>query len=461
ERITQTNAVVGTIAYLAPEVARGDDATSASDVFSLGSTLYTTVEGQPPFGRHDNPVRMLNIVGSGIIRPPENAGPLTPLLLRMLELNPATRPDAGTLHEQLRQIAARSSMTDNGPDKDTTGPPVPARSRRLAPLAGVLVAVALLAVVLAIVLADGNQVPGSPRAASAPEIRMGDDQRSIDSCALLKVKDGSLRQFDDLQQPVPGIDLGSCRADITGKYDTALVSVEISGPTNGSSDLDGRKVDLGGVAVFQQPLQNNSDGKKCQSVVRLSDNSDFYFYTYPTSFTLGKPIDLCAVTRTVAAAAVHRFASTGIPRSAGLYANYPIAARDACDTVDDATLRSAAGADPQQHYHGFANWSCHWGTEEPGRSSVSVTFQLRGKDDLDGEGASTKVAGHPAYQKQGQPKNKNNPWECQLHVVQTPPEHGSTLSQAFTVVVNSPQPQRRQCAAANTVATAVEQNLWP
>ncbi|MGH3621185.1 MAG: protein kinase domain-containing protein, partial [Sciscionella sp.] len=163
ERITQTNAVVGTIAYLAPEVARGDDATSASDVFSLGATLYTAVEGQPPFGRHDNPVRMLNLVGSGIIRPPENAGPLTPLLLRMLELDPATRPDADTLHTQLGQLAARPPVTGpatplhqgvappasgNGPQAATTGPPVPARSRRLAPLAGVLVAVALLAVVL-------------------------------------------------------------------------------------------------------------------------------------------------------------------------------------------------------------------------------------------------------------------------------------------------------------------------
>ena len=48
--LTSTGMVTGTPAYLAPEVARGTSSSAASDVFSLGATLYAAVEGPPPFG---------------------------------------------------------------------------------------------------------------------------------------------------------------------------------------------------------------------------------------------------------------------------------------------------------------------------------------------------------------------------------------------------------------------------
>ncbi len=52
--LTQTGQITGTPAFLAPEVAQGREMTEASDVFSLGATLYTCLEGQPPFGMEDN-----------------------------------------------------------------------------------------------------------------------------------------------------------------------------------------------------------------------------------------------------------------------------------------------------------------------------------------------------------------------------------------------------------------------
>ena len=45
-----TGMVHGTPAFLAPEVARGADASPASDVFSLGATLYAALEGIRPSG---------------------------------------------------------------------------------------------------------------------------------------------------------------------------------------------------------------------------------------------------------------------------------------------------------------------------------------------------------------------------------------------------------------------------
>ena len=50
ETLTHTGPEPGTPAYQAPEVADGGPATSASDVYSLGATLFAAVDGRPPRG---------------------------------------------------------------------------------------------------------------------------------------------------------------------------------------------------------------------------------------------------------------------------------------------------------------------------------------------------------------------------------------------------------------------------
>ena len=90
--LTTTGLIHGTPAYLAPEVARGEEATYASDVFSFGATLYAALEGAPPFGTDQNSIALLHRVAAGHIEPPRRCGALTPLIIRMLAAEPDDRP---------------------------------------------------------------------------------------------------------------------------------------------------------------------------------------------------------------------------------------------------------------------------------------------------------------------------------------------------------------------------------
>ncbi|MDT8915912.1 serine/threonine-protein kinase [Amycolatopsis sp. PS_44_ISF1] len=102
--LTATGEISGTPAFLAPEAARGEEATFPSDVFALGATLYMAVEGAPPFGTADNAIALLYRVSSGEIIPPERAGRLEPLLLKLLELKPEDRPSMTEVLAELREL---------------------------------------------------------------------------------------------------------------------------------------------------------------------------------------------------------------------------------------------------------------------------------------------------------------------------------------------------------------------
>ncbi|WIY07382.1 serine/threonine-protein kinase [Amycolatopsis mongoliensis] len=119
-KLTATGEIAGTPAYLAPEVARGEDADFAADVFSLGATLYAAVEGKPPYGTADNPIALLYKASSGEIEPPEKAERLTPLLLRMLATDPAERPSMDEVEQELRGL-----LTDVEPGESVLAATLP------------------------------------------------------------------------------------------------------------------------------------------------------------------------------------------------------------------------------------------------------------------------------------------------------------------------------------------------
>jgi len=132
--LTRTGMIHGTPAYLAPEVARGEDASFPADVFSLGSTLYAALEGSPPFGSDGNSLALLHKVAAANVSPPTRAGSLTPFLLEMLASEPDDRPSMEAVAVTLADLRS----DDGALDVHTTAPmaavvatPAPERERDL------------------------------------------------------------------------------------------------------------------------------------------------------------------------------------------------------------------------------------------------------------------------------------------------------------------------------------------
>ena len=102
--VTSSGVLIGSPSYMAPERARGSKVGPASDLWSLGATLYTAVEGRPPFDR-DSAVATLAALVMDDPDEPERAGPLWPLIRALLQRDPSARPPAETVAERLREIA--------------------------------------------------------------------------------------------------------------------------------------------------------------------------------------------------------------------------------------------------------------------------------------------------------------------------------------------------------------------
>lgn len=110
--MTQAGMVVGTPGFTAPERIRGDIATPASDLWSVGATLYAAVEGRGPFDR----VGGSSLISAGVAsedapRAP-SAGPLGPVIEALLGRDPAARPDATTAE---RLLAGAATEARTGP----------------------------------------------------------------------------------------------------------------------------------------------------------------------------------------------------------------------------------------------------------------------------------------------------------------------------------------------------------
>lgn len=117
--LTQTGLVMGSPAYIPPERAQGERAVPASDLWSLGATLYAAVEGRSPYERSDA-MASLAAALSEPVPPPRNAGPLREVLEGLLAREPRHRMTADRALPLLAEVAARQPEPPMPPMRDPT-----------------------------------------------------------------------------------------------------------------------------------------------------------------------------------------------------------------------------------------------------------------------------------------------------------------------------------------------------
>jgi len=105
DQLTAIGFMTGTPGYLSPELARGEDPDSASDVWALGATLYAAVEGRSPYESRSNPIALLRAIATERPRPMTHAGALAPAIEAMMDEDPARRWDMATSAKRLGGIA--------------------------------------------------------------------------------------------------------------------------------------------------------------------------------------------------------------------------------------------------------------------------------------------------------------------------------------------------------------------
>nr|WP_189492379.1 serine/threonine-protein kinase [Streptomyces sp. San01] len=102
--ITRTGEIVGSVDYLAPERVSGAAPGPASDLWALGATLFTAVEGKSPF-RRTSPISTMQAVVEEEPGDLLYADALAPVIQALLRKDPAARPSADEAEAMLAEAA--------------------------------------------------------------------------------------------------------------------------------------------------------------------------------------------------------------------------------------------------------------------------------------------------------------------------------------------------------------------
>lgn len=394
--VTNSGQVGGTPAYMGTEVANGEDPTTASDVFSLGATLFAALEGQSVYGVEQNPLKTLRKASKKEIGRPERSGALTALITQMLSPEPADRPTAAQAQHALAEIAAGSPVpsvpasllgSDRLPER-TRGWLTRRRGRMLG-VAGVTLAV--VAVLLVVFVSGMWRQPRKPVSAAAPSASaakalpvatMG-DERTADPCALLKTSDFG-KYGDTVLEPSQG---GFNRCDVVVHQGTSpAIQVKIFLENDVPLDVEGAKKSKVGPVTLVRLAPTNGD---CERDIHLVGGATVIVDVEQDSPT---KTNLCTVADIGTQTALGIVTKQAVPRRPAPFAAASLATLDACALLDATALTGIPGLGkpkPQRH---FGNWSCTW---EGSETSIDVKYNHNNEPPT--AGTQLKVPGRTTF----------------------------------------------------------------
>jgi hypothetical protein len=422
--VTTAGHVVGTLDYMAPEVAGGQQPSPAADVFSLGATLYDLLEGCSPYGE----VFSLNDVrrAAGNIPAPRRAGTLTPLLTRMLHRDPVDRPTATELVAELARLSGKRQRFP---------------TKRIMVIGAAVVLAAGVTIGLPMVLAHGTStLPG-------PTLTMS-DPRSVDPCGLDRT--APLTRFGSTRTST---DYGNFnRCDVLVHTATGQVDVEAQLQTEAEAEgvPQGTVSHPGNLTVVAEPL----DDGECDRAVVLPDH-DQVDLTASTDDDGQSTANLCPLVDAATTAAVHTLTTAGLPRRTVQPPTWSWFYANACAALDPAALDRFPGVDALHPEVGLGNWECVW-------NSTTSSAYLRVRFDRGGpltaaDGTPVRLAGHSAFVS----PNGYGDGSCEVDVEghsYTDQDAQPTVEQLL-VVITGPQPMTQLCDQTQAIAGSAAAKL--
>ncbi|PRX44353.1 serine/threonine protein kinase [Prauserella shujinwangii] len=123
--MTRTGMMLGSPAYIAPEVASGGPVTYAADLWGLGATLFAATAGRPPYDVDGNAIETVNLVVRGEVPQPP-PGPLAPVIRGLMAKDPAARMSLAEARSRVYSLLAAPRQPLFGPElfagEATAGP---------------------------------------------------------------------------------------------------------------------------------------------------------------------------------------------------------------------------------------------------------------------------------------------------------------------------------------------------
>ncbi|RBM05585.1 serine/threonine-protein kinase [Streptomyces sp. PT12] len=461
-----------TPAYAAPEVHRGGVPSRASDVFSLGATLFRVVEGHSLYGPSATEAEMEMRARAGAFVAAVRAGPLGPVLDRLLAPRPEDRPDAAEAVALLRGLLpaadVRSAPPRSGPvpvDAPVdalNAPPAPPRSRP--PAWAVLAGVGLVALAAAVVVGlrisggegNGNAQPADP--APVPEALRPPDRPvgqvighapSADPCAL--VDPVGLAAFGDTRLDRDYGNFDRCDVRVLPP-DGGEIDVMVDLNNAPAPEISSPSEPVGDVRVVSYP----PTGDDCTRLVLLPDGN---WLTVAAKYGDGGAPDRCAIADASARHAADVVNEHGtLPRRPAAFPPGSLAGYSACALLDAATLTAAVpGLDTGSPNTGFAEWQCEWyGMAD----DAAVMLRFDRAEPLTAEhGHATQFNGYDAAVGRG----AEGPGTCRviLEYRHYTGEEGDPAVEKLFLVVGSPDGEDAACAAAGELMTSASSALPP